>query len=490
MKNTITSQQKAYTSVDVEVDALCDQFSSVHPRMPQLGWPLLKNLQYNTLATWAHIHTYGDAVRINMLGRAVHFLFHPALIRAVLMQDEQEFNKENRQVAVFKIAQGMNVLTAHGADWKRQRRILNPAFAPKRVAGYMNLMTQAAHDVNAFALPQQVGVSKMLDAESYTTRLTMDVILRVLFSQRMPPAQVASISASVRQLAQQGMRMLFWPFIPPAWFPYLGRRNTVRSRALLSELIIQHIQTRRTTHQTTTPDTAQDLLHVMLDAKDEDAIDGMPERLLSTQEIEDNCMAIFLAGHDTSATALAWWMGFMAMHPAACERARREVLDVLGTQGTSSAITLTPEHIAHMPWLDASLKEAMRLRPPITAPFMRQAQHDSDIHGVHIRTGDMVSMPIWQMHHDARWFPDPKSFNPERFLVGAPEIPRGAWMPFGTGPHVCIGQHFAMSEMKMLAALLLVQVRWTFNTGDSLPDPHMDIVLKPERPILLKVEKI
>jgi len=109
---------------------------------------------------------------------------------------------------------------------------------------------------------------------------------------------------------------------------------------------------------------------------------------------------------------------------------------------------------------------------------------------VHIRTGDMVSMPIWQMHHDARWFPDPKSFNPERFLAGAPEIPRGAWMPFGTGPHVCIGQHFAMTEMMMLAALLLMQVRWTFNKGDSLPDPHMDIVLKSERPILLKVEKI
>ena len=482
--------QEVHSSTDTEDDTSHDQFFSASPRMPQLGWPLLQDLQHNTLATWAHIHTYGDAVSIKILGRTVHFLFHPALIRTVLMQNEQRFKKEKRQVAVFKIAQGMNVLTTYSEDWKRQRRILNPAFSPKRVAGYMELMSQAAQDVNNLVLPQQVGISKMLDVESYTTRLTMDVILRVLFSQRMPASQVESISASVRQLAQQGMRMLFWPFIPPAWFPYPGRKPTVHARSLLSKLILHHIQARQTASPATMLNNSPDLLTVMLHAKDEEAIDGMHECLLSAQEIEDNCMAMFLAGHDTSATALAWWMGFMAMHPAACERARREVLDVLGTQDTSSAIKLTPEHIARMPWLEATLKEAMRLRPPITAPFMRQANHDINIHGVQIFKGDMVSMPIWQMHRDERWFPDPESFKPERFLAGAPEIPRGAWMPFGTGPHVCIGQHFAMTELMMLTALLLTQVRWTFNAGDSLPEPQINIVLKPERPILLKIEKI
>ncbi len=458
--------------------------------MPQLGWSLLRNLQHNALAVWANIHTYGDAVRISILGRTVHFLFHPALMRAVLMQDEQGFSKENRQVAVFKIAQGMNVLTAHGVDWKRQRRILNPAFAPKRVAGYMELMAQAAHDVNAVMLPQQTGTSRIVDVESYTTRLTMDVILRVLFSQRMQAEQVENLSASVRNLAQQGMRMLFWPFIPPAWFPYPGRRVTERSKALLGKLIVHHIQIRRFATQTSTPETKADLLDVMLQAKDEDAIDTTCQGLLSAQEIEDNCMAIFLAGHDTSATALAWWMGFMAMHTEACERARQEVLEVLGLEHASDTIPLTPEYLSRMHWLEASLKEAMRLRPPITAPFMRQAQQDTEIHGVHLRAGEMVSMPIWQMHHDARWFPEPESFKPERFLAGAPAIPRGAWMPFGAGPHVCIGQHFAMTEMMMLAALLLLQVRWSFKDGDSLPKPHMDIVLKPERPILLRLEKI
>ena len=109
------------------------------------------------------------------------------------------------------------------------------------------------------------------------------------------------------------------------------------------------------------------------------------------------------------------------------------------------------------------------------------------MHGVVIRAGEVVSMPIWQMHHDPRWFPEPEAFRPERFMPGAPEIPRGAWMPFGTGPHVCIGQHFAMVEMTLLAALLLAQVRWAFEPGDDLPAPRLDIVLKPERPMRLRV---
>lgn len=490
MKKSAHTQQTAHSSADTEDGTSHDQFSSASPRMPQFGWPLLQDLRRDALAAWADIHTYGDAVRISMLGRVVHFLFHPSLMRAVLMQDEQGFNKENRQVAVFKIAQGVNVLTAHGADWKRQRRILNPAFAPKRVAGYMELMAQAAQDVNTVLLPQQPGTSSMLNVESYTTRLTMDVILRVLFSQRMPASQVESISASVRQLAQQGMRMLFWPFIPPAWFPYPGRKLTVHARSLLSKLILHHIQARQTASPATMLNNAPDLLTVMLHAKDEEAIDGLAECLLSAQEIEDNCMAIFLAGHDTSATALAWWMGFMAMHPEACERAREEVSDVLKFQHASHAIALTPEHLTRMPWLEATLKEAMRLRPPITAPFMRQAQEDTTLQGISIKAGEMVSMPVWQMHHDARWFPEPDAYKPERFLAGAPGIPRGAWMPFGVGPHVCIGQHFAMTEMMMLAALLLTQVRWAFEAGETLPEPQMDIVLKPSRPIMLRTWRL
>lgn len=450
------------------------------------GWPLLQALRHDALQAWASIHQSGDAVQTRIMGRTMHFLFHPTLVRSVLMQDEQAFVKEGGQTAVFKVVQGVNVLTTRGTNWKRQRRILGPAFSARRVSDYMALMMQAARDVNLSLLPQQTGESRVLNVGDYATRVTMDVILRVLFSQRMPPEHVQGVSDSVRQLSMQGMRMLFWPFIPPAWFPYPGRRATVRSQRLLGSLIGAHIAARRRANKALPADASQDLLGVMLASEDETSVDTADAlRRLSTQEVEDNCMALFLAGHDTSATAITWWMGLMATHPAAAARARQEVFAALGP--TPCDVAMTPAHLMRMPWLEATLKEAMRLRPPITAPFMRKAQQDVAMHGVVIRAGEVVSMPIWQMHHDPRWFPEPEAFRPERFMPGAPEIPRGAWMPFGTGPHVCIGQHFAMVEMTLLAALLLAQVRWAFEPGDDLPAPRLDIVLKPERPMRLRV---
>jgi cytochrome P450 len=228
--------------------------------------------------------------------------------------------------------------------------------------------------------------------------------------------------------------------------------------------------------------------------------------------VEDNCMALFLAGHDTSATALTWWMALMAEHPEAAERAREEVRSVCTGRLRGAPTTLeptmeplapkplmpeplmpeplTPDELGRLPWLEATLKEAMRLRPPIAAPFMRQAQKAVNVQGLQVQAGDCVSMPIWQVQLDARWFPEPLAFRPERFMPGAPEIPRGAWMPFGAGPHVCIGQHFSMMEMKLIAAELLARYQWRLADGEPKPEPYMNIVVKPRLPLHLVVQRL
>jgi cytochrome P450 len=321
----------------------------------------------------------------------------------------------------------------------------------------------------------------------------MDVILRVLFGQRLDATVVQGASAAIQQLEAQGMRMMFWPWVPPAWLPFPGRRATWRARDLLRGLVRGHIQARHSAG--VAAQGHSDLLATMLQAEDlapELGQSSAQQRHLSAQEVEDNCMAIFLAGHDTSATALAWWMGLMAEHPQAAERARAEVLAAwagLG-QGPGQGVALTPELLGRMPWLEATLKEAMRVRPAIAAPFMRQAQKAVNIQGLQLRAGDCVSMPIWEMQHDARYFPEPEAFRPERFMPGAPEIPRGAWLPFGAGPHVCIGQHFAMTELMLSAAHLLAHYQWSSPPGEALPPPHMEIVVKPRTPLWLNISRL
>jgi cytochrome P450 len=453
---------------------------------PRLGWPLVQALRRDPLGTWRDIHRAGDVVQARVLGREFHFVFHPAMVRAALADQDEAISKEEQQIRVFQIGQGLNVLTSEGADWKRQRRILNPAFSARKVAGYMALMTQALAQVNAESLPVGPGHSVQVDAHAYTARLTMDVILRVLFGERMDPGRLQAVSDAIHQLEVQGMRMIFWPWIPPDWMPYPGRRATWAARDLLRQLVRGHIESRRALGGT--PEAGRtDLLHMMLQAQDEVPAPDK-DRHLSPGEVEDNCLALFLAGYDTSATALTWWMGFMAEHPEAAERARDEVRAAWGLQGLP--VAPAPEHLSRMPWLEATLKETLRLRPPIPAPFMRQVRRDVNLLGYRVPAGDCISLPVWEVQRDARWFPEPLAFRPERFMPGAPEIPRGAWLPFGSGPHVCLGQHFAMVEMQLIAAALLAGYRWRLPAGRVLPAPRLDIVLKPETLLQLDVEAL
>ena len=163
----------------------------------------------------------------------------------------------------------------------------------------------------------------------------------------------------------------------------------------------------------------------------------------------------------------------MAVHPEVVSQLRRE-LEAAGTAPAN-------ETIARLPYLNACLKEAMRLYPPSTALFTRVAQCDLRLAGdVAIPKRTLVVVPIWQLHHDARSFPEPSQFRPERFMPGAPAYPRGAYMPFGAGPHVCLGQQFASIEMALIAARLITEFDFAFESGHSLPAPFVDLALKPK----------
>jgi cytochrome P450 len=185
-------------------------------------------------------------------------------------------------------------------------------------------------------------------------------------------------------------------------------------------------------------------------------------------------MLLFGAGFDTTSSALTWWIGLMATHPAVARQLRDE-LDAANTEAPA-----THESVVRLPYLNATIKEAMRLYPPSTALFTRVAIRDVVIEGTAVDKGTLAVIPIWNLHHDSRWFPDPESFRPERFLPGATPIPRGAFMPFGAGPHFCLGQYFASIEMALVAAEIIQQFDLSLEAGTSLPEPLVDLALKPK----------
>ena len=429
------------------------------PATPWLGLPMVREIARDGLGAGVKLRQqYGDAVHFRMVGQAYYYFFSPELIRQVLVERADDFIRHERAIEVFSQVYGDNVLTAEGDIWKRQRRILMPGFLPKRLTGYVGLMIDATADALRTILPGASGESGSIDVDSFTTRLTMDVILRVLFTDKASEEESRRAVEATRTLEHQSMRELFWPKTPPDWFPYPGRKQKLQARDTLVNLIRSRIQARRNAAEDHAGKT--DYLAMLLSAHDEEAQGAAAT--LSSDEIADNCMVIFAAGHDTTATVMTWWIGLMARHPEIADKARQEVAELIGERDP------TVEELGRLKWVNASIKEAMRLYPPTPSLFFRRAVRDVEIGGWHVPKGASVNIPVWQVHHDERWFADPEQFRPERFMANAPDIPRGAYLPFGAGPRVCIGQHLATIEMALIAAFLLRHFDFSFEEGQAL----------------------
>jgi cytochrome P450 len=443
-----------------------------------LGQPLMRAMQRDFLGFMqAQQRAHGDIVFMRLYWEQACAVLSPELMRAVVVDHAHALVRQERAVQVFSEFQGRSLMTSEGPDWQRQHRLLMPVFTPRRVARHAELMAAAARQALDEAVPAHQP-SALVNVDALTTRLTMAVMLRTLFSSTAVDRTAEAARAS-QILTHRGMRELFWPVTLPDWLPLPGKADKRWALGLLNGLIAAHIRARLSEPPGTAP--KDDLLAMLLAARDDEA--GAGDAGLSAAEVHDQCKLMFLAGHDTTASALQWWLWLMAQHPAAAERAHQEVQRVLAGREPSAA------DLPQLDWLTATLKEALRLYPPAPSLTARRTTQELQVAGWRIPRRTLVFSVPWVAHHDARWFPEPEVFRPERFTADAPPPPRGAWMPFGTGPRVCIGQHFAMLEMTLVAAMLLQ--RYTLHTepGQAEPRPVLNVTLRPAQPIWLHLAR-
>jgi cytochrome P450 len=412
---------------------------------------------------------YGDISCMRIVNEQAYDLHSPELVREALVDNAQHLIRWERGIAVFAQVFGRSVLVTEGAVWQRQRRMLMPAFSPKRVAGYATLMREAAAVALNAALPEgsTQGAVRM---DALFSQLAMDVILRTLFGHAATAGESQQAIAATQTLSEGAFREMFRPFTLPDWLPLPGKAAKRKALRTLRTLIGTHITQRQ---DRPTPG-GEDLLTRLLDLRDEETGEA-----LSGTEIFDQCMVSFQAGHETSATALLWWSRLLAEHPAAAERIHAELAQVLGGREP------TADDLPALVWLTASLKEAMRLYPPVAAIMTRRTTHELQIGGWQIPRGAMLRITPWVLQRDPRWFPEPEAFRPERFLPDAEAPPRGAWMPFGAGPRVCIGQHFAMLEMTLVAAMLLQRYRLDLPADAAPCEPELNVTLRPRGGVTL-----
>jgi cytochrome P450 len=214
------------------------------------------------------------------------------------------------------------------------------------------------------------------------------------------------------------------------------------------------------------------LLDTLLNARDSD------NRAMSDQQLHDEILTFFLAGHETAALSLTWATYLLALHPGIQDRIREEAHAF--TRGRE----LSPEDASKLRWTSAVVKEAMRLYPPVWS-LGRQATADTTLGGHRVAQGTDIWICLHRLHRDERWHPQPDGFLPERWLGKDPQKPF-TYLPFGVGPRVCIGQHFAAAEAILGLAAIVSRFRLTL-ASVSPAEPSAWITLRPAKPILLKL---
>lgn len=401
---------------------------------------------------------YGDLASFRFGPRRMYLASHPDLVEQVLVADAKYYVK-HFGARNYKPVLGNGLVTSEGDFWLRQRKLAQPAFLKNRVLSYAPVMSELTRGMLAKWRP---GLRVHVNEEF--SRLTSAIALKTLFD-RDDLAGREEFVKSLR-LAFDMLSLRFRDLIRlPLWVPTPRNVRTNRAIAHLYRVVDEFIIRGRARKE-----PGDDLFSRLMAARDEDG-SGMTD-----QQLREEAMTLYLAGHETTALTLTWSWVLLAQHPQAEAKLAEEWAGVLGGRPP------TPDDLPNLPYTDAVLTEAMRVYPPVYL-IGREATRDLELGGYRVRKGTTIFMSQWVSHRDPRYFPDPEAFCPERWLDGlAKRIPKYAYYPFGGGPRVCIGNTFALMEAAILLATVGQRYRFTLD-ADAVIATNPQITLLPAFPI-------
>jgi len=410
---------------------------------------------------------YGDFGRERIGSRRLVLVNTPEMAQQVLVERAEHFVKSPALRVLSRPLLGEGLLTSDGEMHRQHRRLVAPAFAHQRIMRYAGLMSRhaAAATVDWTDRPREM----LADM----TRLTLGIVGEALFNADLlaeADELGRSITAAMRYATRQ-MRSLF---------PLTANWNTpaaVRTRkaiARLDQTILGLIEKRRASGE-----DQGDLLSMLLLASEED---GQGPRSLTDLQVRDEAMTLFIAGHETTANATTWALYLLAMHPEIQLRLQCEVDGVLGGRAPEFA------DLARLPYALQVFKEALRLYPPGYV-LGRQVASPVTIGKHALETGEIVLISPYLLHRSPRYFPDSTRFDPDRFTPESEAaIPRFAYLPFGAGRRVCIGNQFALMEGQIILATLATT--HTFRALTSKPrESEALFTLRPRGGMPLRVER-
>jgi cytochrome P450 len=442
-------------------------------------WGCFPEFRRDTLGFLLRCHAYGDVVKLPMghvvglllrqRDAAMYVLNHPADVKHVLVTNQDNYQKGPVPPVESRIF-GQGVLHTEGETQHRQRRLFLPFFHGNHVAAYADLITGKAHD-----LVKDWHDGTTINVEHEMAHLTLSVIWRLLFGRNL-----GSEANTIRGAIAVGQSLIKLQYdsllasLTPLWVPTTLHRRFTSGHRSMDAMIRRMIEERRmASHQN------DDVLALLLAARDAEG------HSLSDDEIRDELMTFLLAGHETTANALTWTWFLLSQFRSVRERLTHELHEVVGDRLPEAA------DIPHLRYTKMIWDESLRLYPPAWALHSRVAQAQDRLpSGAMLPPQAWAFISPWSLHRDARWFPDPNRFDPDRFSEGAKRthVPF-SYIPFGAGGRRCLGESFAELEGLLILATIASKVRLRLVDGQTiLPDPVM--TLRPNVPVQMTVQRV
>jgi cytochrome P450 len=421
-------------------------------------------------------HTYGDLAHFKFGRQNVYLLNHPDYIEDVLVTNYKNFTK-SRGLQVSKRLLGNGLVTSEGEYHDRQRQLIQPTFYPKRIKSHADMMVKQALDIcNSWH------DGTILDIHKEMTKLTLAIICKTVLGYDIDPEHDEVSNALL--VCMKYFNRLLMPFgeliekIPllPINKGFQKAKSDLDS--IVYRMIKEHRKKLDKEHEKKEDD---DLLLTLLQAQDEEAGIGR----MTDQQLRDEVMTIFLAGHETTANALTWTFYLLSEHPTIERKLQQELDSIFGSNRT----TITIDDVPRLEYTQKILTESMRLYPPAWA-LGRQAIDDYKVGGYTIPKGSIILMSQYVMHRNPLYYPEPDRYYPDRWTEEfKKQLPRFSYFPFGGGIRGCVGEPFAWLEAILLLATICRQWRMKHVPSHKVELKAL-ITLRPKYGMHMKITKL
>ncbi|ELQ6954548.1 cytochrome P450 [Campylobacter coli] len=394
-------------------------------------------------------------------------------VKRMMVDEVKEFPKSAFLHELLSPLLGESIFTTNGEVWKKQRELLRPSFEMTRISKVFNLMSEAVSDM--MKRFEKYPNASIIEVDEAMTFITADVIFRTIMSSKLDEEQGKKILDAFVTFQEQSvhtaMRRMF-RF--PKWLSYvLGDRKRAKAGDVIRQALSDIIKPRYDAVSSGKAENFEDILGSLLLV-----VDAQTNQRFSFEEILDQVAMLFLAGHETTASSLTWTLYLLSLYPDEQEKAYKEIIQVL--QGENIQIS----HLKQFRYLTHIFKESLRLYPPVGF-FAREAKKDTKVRDKMIKKGSGVVIAPWLIHRHEGFWANPHKFKPSRFEG---EYKKDAYLPFGVGERICIGQGFAMQEAILILANILKKYKLELEEG-FVPDVVGRLTIRSANGMRIKFSK-